>query len=177
MKDEKDLIVSTDEETDKAMKAFLIGGGEVDPEELPPAKSVYTKKGAIFCSLTIFSLLLWNISGYGAIFIAAIALVAGLALGVSKNAMRIMISNSITVAFVTIIRVLISVIFTIWKTVYFYILSKNYPSSLANLEALMNNLLAISVFVLFVISAYMFFVKKTSIFFKKTSSMIADSED
>ena len=165
-------------ETEKAIDSFLNGSvyTEEDEKKDKEANKFLTNKEALICAVSLFALLVWNLNGYGAILVSALALLAASFLNVGKNAMRVCVSNALSLGCMAIVRVAISVLQIIIQTFYFFVLEKNLSTSFSNFISLTTNIIGILVFVFFIINAFCLMSKKHTPIFGGVAKSFAERE-
>ena len=166
-------------ETEKAIDSFLNGSvyTEEDAKKEKEAPKFLTNKETIICAISLFALLVWNLSGYGAIVVSAIALIAAVALNVGKNAIQVCVSNALALGVCAVVRIAISVIYIVIQTFYFYVLEENVSTDLSNFISLTTNIIGVLVFVFFVINAFCLMSKTHTPVFGGTAKKFAEREE
>ena len=180
----KNNVVDTDKadeitETEKAIDSFLNGSvyTEEDAKKDKEASKFVTNKEAAICAISVFALAVWNLSGYGAILIAAVALLSCFLMGSGKNAVQVCVSNALTLGIMAVIRVAFSVISVFLQTFYFFVLEESLPTKLSNFFSLATNLVGIIVFIFFVINMFYLMSKKHTPLFGNTAKKFAEREE
>ncbi len=166
-------------ETEKAIDSFLNGSvyTEEDAKKDKEASKFITNKEALICAISVFALAVWYLSTYGAIIVAAIGLGVAALSNMGKNAMRICVSNSLTLGVCAVINIAISTFYTIAQIFSVYVLEKNVSSKLTQFVSLSTIIVSILVFVFFVINAFCLLSKKHTPIFGGTAKKFAEREE
>ena len=167
------------EETEKAIDSFLNGSVYAEEEEkASKAESKFvTSKEAIVCSISLFALVTWGFSVYGAILVSVLALLGMIFINAGTNAKQVCVSNVLTVATFAAIRFFFSAIQIFVQTYYFYVLEKSVTTKFSNTMTLMTNLVSFIVFIIFVVNAIYLASKKHTPIFSGVAKKFAEREE
>jgi len=167
------------DETEKAMDSFLNGSvyTEEDAKKDKEVSKFVTNKEAVVCGISLFALVAWSFSAYGALVMSALALLGMVFIKAGKNATQVCVSNALAVGVITVIRVALSMLEAIVQTYYFYVLEKNITTDFKNTITLFSNLITIALFIIFIINALCLLSKKHTPVFGGTAKKFAEREE
>lgn len=177
MDQENKNVEATNEE--KALQSFLDGTNDYEEEKAPEAPKLVMNKGEILISaLSLFALAMWTLSNYGAAMICTIAIAIAVFTKSGKDAMHTVTANGLALGTFIVIKATLNVPSIIAEVLYNYgkLSALNY-ASFSRIIYVINAVLSVCVFVVFVINAFQLLSKKRLFIFGKAAAKISDKED
>ena len=172
---------NTDEadETAKAMDSFLNGSvyTEEDAKKDREVSRFVTNKEAVICGISLFALVTWSFSVYGALLISALALLGMVFINAGKNATQVCVSNALSVGTLAIIKFALSALEVIVAMFYAFVLEKNSPVLFSNLLSIVNLIISVVIFILFLINAFCLISKSHTPVFGNIAKKFAEREE
>jgi len=167
------------ENTEKAMQSFLDGTNDYEEEKAPEAPKLVMNKGEMLISaLSLFALAMWTLSNYGAAMICALAVALAVFTKAGKDTMHTVIANGLALGTFIIVKAAINVPSMIFEVLYRQgNLSAYKYSNISNVMLIINMIVAVCVFVIFVVNAFQLLSKKRLTIYGKTAAKISDKED
>lgn len=176
--DQENKNVANDNE-EKAMKSFLEGTNDYEEEKAPEAPKLVLNKGEILISaLSLFSLAMWTLSNYGAAMICTLAVALALVTKAGRDAMHTVIANALALGTFIIVKAAINVPSMVIDVLYSQGKVSAYKySNISKVMLILNMIVALFIFIIFVVNAFQLLSKKRISIYGKTAAKISDKED
>ncbi len=167
------------ENTEKAMQSFLDGSNDYEEEKAPEAPKLTMNKGEMLISaLSLFALAMWTLSNYGAAMICTFAIALSVFTKVGKDAMHTVVANALSLGTFIVVKAAINVPSMIIDVFYSHGKISAYKyANISKVMLILNMIVGVCIFVVFVVNAFQLLSKKRLFIFGKTAAKISDKED
>lgn len=192
MDNENKKVVDTEaEDTDKAMQSFLSGSNDYEaekPAEEAPKTMKLGRFDMLICVLSVMALGLWTMSNYGTAVICGIAVLLAVITKPGKDAVHTVCANGLCLATALVIKAAINACGNIFElfmnaTKPESVYSSGYAdwvetyNSFSNVINTISSIINVAVFVVFVINAFFLISKKRTVLFGKVAAKLSDRDD